>query len=52
MNRASWKAFYRMLRIHRREVTKAFNDMVAFGSGYLDMSGPEPRHVPLTEIFP
>jgi len=51
MSKAQWKVFYRMLRIHRREASKAWADMLVFGNGYLDLSGPEPRHVPLYEVY-
>jgi hypothetical protein len=51
MNKAQWKVFYRMLRIHRREASKAWTDMLLFGSGWLDLSGPEPRHVPYMEMY-
>ena len=51
MNKAQWKIYHRMLRIYRREMSKAWSDMLIFGNGYMNFSGPEPRHVPLHEVF-
>lgn len=40
MSREAWKIYYRMLRIHRREQSKAWADMLVFGTGFLRV-GPD-----------
>lgn len=49
--RARWKAFYRWLRLARREARKAERDMQVFGSGavFFGKDG-EVRHIPIDEI--
>jgi hypothetical protein len=51
MNRATWKAYYRLLRIARREALKASMDMVLFGLGVVKVGLDGPRHVPLQEFY-
>lgn len=51
MNRATWKAYYRLLRICRREAAKASIDMMLFGNGFVDTSGSEPRHIPIEQVY-
>lgn len=38
MNRATWKIFYRQLRIFRREAAKAVIDMAIYGGGFVRIS--------------
>lgn len=37
--RSKWKAYWRQLRILRREAAKATRDMLIFGTGYVFVSG-------------
>jgi hypothetical protein len=38
MNRATWKWYYRQLRITRREAAKAHMDAMIFGTGFVRVS--------------
>lgn len=38
MIREAWKAYYRMVRIHRREASKAALDAVMWGTGFVFIS--------------
>lgn len=52
MNRATWKWWYRKMRICRRETSKAAVDMLVYGSGFVQMGPDIPdfvRHVPFDE---
>ena len=55
MNRANWKAYWRLMRILRRETSKAMDDMVIFGTGCVEI-GPEVkdfiRHIPIEDVKP
>jgi hypothetical protein len=53
VNRAQWKAFYRQLRIIRRECAKATTDLVLFGNCFIKYGSQVPdliQHVPLSEV--
>lgn len=54
MNRATWKLWYRQLRIIRRENTKAFMDAVVYGTGIVEIGENVPdliRQVPLETVY-
>ena len=51
MNKQQWEIYYRSLRIHRREVTKAKQDMMLYGSGYISVVNGEVKHVPIKEVI-
>lgn len=38
MNRATWKAYYRLMRIIRRETYKAHTDCLLYGTGFVRVS--------------
>lgn len=37
MTKQQWKKAYRALRVHRREVTKAVEDMSLYGTGFVSI---------------
>lgn len=51
MTKVEWKAFYRQMRIIRRESNKACIDAINYGIGYtiIDLVGI--RHIPVEEIL-
>lgn len=60
MTRAAWRAFYRAMRITRRESEKAFMDAVVFGTGWTKAGDHGEwkrdgsdivRHVPTLEVW-
>ena len=47
MSRATWKVYYRALRVCRREAGKAYIDALMYGVGYVRVTpGADPEHVP------
>lgn len=50
MTRDQWKVLHRLQRVARRESLRAFQDVMAFGTGVVEirLSG-EVRHVPPSE---
>lgn len=51
--RLAWKLYYRHLRIVRRETAKQMEDMIIFGTGFLQIGPRVPdgiRHIPINEI--
>lgn len=51
-SRIWWKAAYRLLRISRREMEKAANDVMIFGTGVVlvPKDGSDPRHIPFNDL--
>lgn len=49
----TWKAFYRKLRIARRESLKATIDVVCYGTGvvFIPNNGDDPQHIPVEDFF-
>lgn len=45
MTRKEWKSKYRLMRVVRRETLKAVNDMLLFGTGFVQYpaDGTDPR---------
>ena len=55
MTRAEWKAWYRRMRINRREHGKALLDLMLYGTAYLVPDPKEPsciQHVPALDVLP
>lgn len=53
MTRAEWRAFYRLMRIARRESYKAMIDMLLFGIGACEVGPDIPdliRHIPAEHL--
>lgn len=48
IGRQTWKAYYRMQRIAKREALKAYMDAIVYGSGFVRMKDGFVNHV-LTE---
>lgn len=49
-----WKIYYRQLRIIRRETFKGVDDLILFGSCFIETGENVPdfiRHIPLGEIY-
>lgn len=46
-----WKQYYRMMRVCRREVLKAAEDMMIYGTGAVFYGkGTGPRYAPFSQI--
>ena len=53
MNKATWKVYYRALRVCRRETGKAYLDALMYGVGYVKViPGADPEHVPARTMIP
>jgi len=52
MNKREWKAYYRMLRVSRREALKASIDMMLYGNGFVFVpdDGSDARHIPVNDV--
>lgn len=53
MNKREWKAYYRMLRVSRREALKASIDMMLYGNGFVFVpdDGSDARHIPVMDVI-
>lgn len=51
MSRETWKIYYRLLRIARREASKASLDLAIYGSAFISVSETgECHHIPLEKV--
>jgi hypothetical protein len=58
VTRQEWRAYYRMIRVGRREIQKAYEDAIIYGVGFTrvgftratDLPGLTLRHVPAHNV--
>lgn len=50
-DRRKWKILYRIYRISQRELGKALDDMLLYGTGAYIVENEMIRHIPVEEII-